>query len=142
MHPMCGLPKRSNSTKLVAAYRGLYPLFQRAYAELGYPDAYFNDRLVEVIDHLLGAAPATEPLRLVRPKIFYQFADPELESLSAGRRLLLRIGNDNAHASRPSCANCAPDRDRARHNAPLTDGADSARHQPRRGSKRSARASW
>ena len=94
--PYVRLAEAVDSTKLVAAYRGLYPLFQKAYAELGYPDAYFNDRLVEVIDHLLGAAPAAEPLRLVRPKIFYQFADPELESLSAGRRLLLRIGNDNA----------------------------------------------
>lgn len=76
----------------MAVYCGLYPLFQSAYAELGYPDAYFNDRLVEVIDQLLGAAPAHEPPRLVRPKIFYQFADPELESLSTGRRLLLRSG--------------------------------------------------
>ena len=94
--PYVRLAEAVDSAALVAAYRGLYPLIQRAYAELGYPDAYFNDRLVEVIDHLLGAAPAAEPPRLVRPKIFYQFADPELESLSAGRRLLLRMGNDNA----------------------------------------------
>lgn len=94
--PYVRLAEAVDSAKLVAAYRGLYPLFQKAYEEIGYPDAYFNDRLVEVIDHLLGATPAAEPPRLVRPKIFYQFADPGLESLSAGRRLLLRIGNDNA----------------------------------------------
>lgn len=91
-----GLAESIDSAKLVALYRRLYPLFQRAYVELGYPDGYFNDRLVAVIDHLLAAQPAAGPIRLVRPKIFYEFADPELESLSAGRKLLLRIGNDNA----------------------------------------------
>ena len=90
------LAESVDSAKLVALYRRLYPLFQRAYVELGYPDGYFNDRLVAVIDHLLAAEPAVGPIRLVRPKIFYEFADPQLESLSAGRKLLLRIGNDNA----------------------------------------------
>ena len=49
-------------------YKQYYPLFQQAYVDLGYPEGYFNDRLVEVIDHLLatpgrdrpGAAAATE----------------------------------------------------------------------------------
>jgi hypothetical protein len=40
--------------QVVELYRRYYPLFQKAYAGLGYPDAYFNDRLVEVIDHLLA----------------------------------------------------------------------------------------
>jgi pimeloyl-ACP methyl ester carboxylesterase len=44
-----------NARKLVNAYGRLYPLFQRAYEELGYPKGYFNDRLVVVIDHLLAA---------------------------------------------------------------------------------------
>jgi len=32
----------------------------------------------------------------VRPKVFYQFADPELEALSAGQKILIRIGPDQA----------------------------------------------
>lgn len=27
-------------------YVRLYPLFQKAYVELGYPNGYFNDRLI------------------------------------------------------------------------------------------------
>ena len=43
-----------NTEHLVKSYIRLYPLFQQAYVELGYPIGYFNDRLVTVIDHLLA----------------------------------------------------------------------------------------
>jgi hypothetical protein len=76
-------------------YRQYYPLFQRAYEDLGYPKAYFNDRLVEVIDHLLAAPHPAGPLALARPKVFWEFADPKLEALSSGQKLMLRIGDTN-----------------------------------------------
>jgi len=76
-------------------YRKYYPLFQRAYEDLGYPKGYFNDRLVEVIDHLLAAPHPTGPLALVRPKVFWEFADPALEARSSGQKLMLRIGATN-----------------------------------------------
>ncbi|NNC76907.1 MAG: DUF3014 domain-containing protein [Woeseiaceae bacterium] len=81
---------------VVETYRRFYPLLQEAYVNLGYPGKYFNDRVVEVIDHLLSTPVPTEPIRLRRPHVLYQFADPELEALSSGQKLLLRIGNDNA----------------------------------------------
>lgn len=77
-------------------YIRYYPLFQAAYVELGYPDAYFNDRLVAVIDHLLATPEVREPIRLIRPHVLYQYADPELEALSAGQKALIRMGPDNA----------------------------------------------
>lgn len=81
-----------------ALYVRLYPLFQRAYEDLGYPNGYFNDRLIEVIDHLLAAPEARGPLKLVQPKVRYVFADPNREALSAGQKVMLRIGADNAAA--------------------------------------------
>lgn len=77
-------------------YIRYYPLLQAAYVELGYPDAYFNDRLVAVIDHLLATPEVREPIRLIRPHVLYQYADPELEALSAGQKALIRMGPDNA----------------------------------------------
>ena len=77
-------------------YRRFYPLFQASYERLGYPNAYFNDRVIEVIDHLLETPTPAEPIELVRPKVLYQFADPALESLSSGRKLMLRMGPDHA----------------------------------------------
>jgi len=79
-----------------ALYRRFYPLLQEAYEELGYPGQYFNDRVVTVIDHLLATPEVAEPIRLVHPSVMYKFADPKLESLSAGQKALLRIGRENA----------------------------------------------
>ncbi len=63
---------------------------------MGYPSAYFNDRLIEVIDHLLAAPEVKDPVSLVQPAVRYEFADPALQSLSAGQRIMLRMGNANA----------------------------------------------
>ena len=94
--PYVGLVTGIEPERIAAVYTRFYPLFQEAYAELGYPDAYFNDRLVDVIDHLLATPVVNEPIRLVRPHVFYQYADAELEALSAGQKALIRMGNANA----------------------------------------------
>lgn len=94
--PYVQLAEAVNSARLVAMYVRLYPLFQAAYDELGYPSAYFNDRLVVVIDHLLAAPELTEPIRLVQPKVRYHFEDPALQQASAGHKIMLRMGVDNA----------------------------------------------
>jgi hypothetical protein len=86
-----------DAARTVQLYVQLYPLFQQAYRELGQPDAYFNDRLVEVLDHLIAAPDAAGPVELVRPKVFWEFADPALEARSAGEKLMIRIGP--AHAT-------------------------------------------
>jgi len=82
--------------EIVLTYRRFYPLFQESYERLGYPNGYFNDRVVAVIDHLLETPQPNGPLRLTRPNVLFEFADPELEALSSGQKLLLRMGN--AHA--------------------------------------------
>lgn len=81
---------------LVRVYKRFYPIFQTQYENLGYPDKYFNDRLVEVIDHLLDTPDIQSPALLTQPNIVYQFADPKLERLSAGQKIMLRIGSENA----------------------------------------------
>lgn len=83
-------------------YRQAYPDFQRAYLNLGYPGAHFNDRLVDVIDLLL-AAPAVAPPVAVqlppiggpvqprRPWVMYVYADAGLQERPIGQRILLRL---------------------------------------------------
>ncbi|GEM_PF-50034 len=91
----------------VALYRQLYPLFQQTFVELGYPKGYFNDRLVAVIGHLLQTPELRGPLQVqltrvqgdvpsTRPWVRYEFADPHLQALSAGQKMMLRIGPENA----------------------------------------------
>jgi hypothetical protein len=94
--PWVALAEKADARRLVAVYARFYPLFQKAYEELGYPKGHFNTRLVQVIDHLLTAPEPAEPLRLVVRHVLPEYADPALESESAGRKLLFRMGNANA----------------------------------------------
>jgi hypothetical protein len=82
-----------------------YARFQSAYEELGFPGRYFNDRMVAVVDHLLATPEPTGPVALrlpeiqgpvqpARPWVMYEYADPALQRLSAGQKLLLRLSDD------------------------------------------------
>ncbi len=88
----------TQTDELLDAYRRSYPLLQEAYVGLGYPDGYFNDRLVAVIDHLLATPDPSETPLLVRPHVLYEYADPELERLSSGQKALLRMGTPQRSA--------------------------------------------
>ena len=84
-----------DSKHLVAVYVHYYPLLQQAYRELGYPNGYFNDRMVDVIDNLLAAPTVDGPIALTQPKVLYEYADPSLESLSSGQKVMVRLGPQN-----------------------------------------------
>jgi len=82
--------------RLIAVYTRYYPLFQQAFRDLGYSNGYFNDRVVEAIDDMLAAPDLPEPPILDQPKVFYVFGEPKLEALSAGQKLMIRIGPLNS----------------------------------------------
>lgn len=94
--PYVRLIEAIDNGKLVAVYRQFYPLFQRAYVNIGFPKGYFNDRLVEAIDDLLAAPEIEGPIKLVQPKVLFQFADPELAGRSSGQKIMIRMGRDHA----------------------------------------------
>jgi hypothetical protein len=80
---------------LVAWYRHNYPLFQQAYRELGYPHGYFNDRLIVAIDDMLAAPDLHDPVAVTKSGSRYLFADPSLQGLSNGQKLMVRMGPAN-----------------------------------------------
>lgn len=95
-----------DTRRAVAFYVRLYPLFQQAYQDLGYPKGYFNDRFIAVIDHLLEtpeparlpkvALPEVKgPIQPPRPWVMYEFEDLSLDERSAGQKILLRMGADH-----------------------------------------------
>lgn len=89
--------EKTDSRALVSAYVRFYPLFQQAWREVGVGE--FNDRLVQVIDHLLAAPEVSGPVELQRPangRPRLEFVDPRLESASVGHKALVRIGPDHA----------------------------------------------
>ncbi|MCC6202378.1 MAG: DUF3014 domain-containing protein [Gammaproteobacteria bacterium] len=95
------LIEAADVTQVVALYRRLYPLLQQGYAGIAPPNASFHQRVLEALDDLLAAAPVAEPVRLVQPKVFYEFADPEVQARSYGQRLLARIGTANTARIKP-----------------------------------------
>jgi hypothetical protein len=94
--PLIAVLRGLDMQKTAQVYLRFYPLFQHVYQDLGYPNGYFNDRLVQVIDSLLKTPQPAGPLELTRPNVMYTFADPDLESRPAGQKLLLRMGPQNA----------------------------------------------
>lgn len=104
--PLVLLLESVDSARVVDLYLRMYPLMQTAYEELGFPGRYFNDRLMTVIDLLLATPEVEFPVRLqlievrglipsLRPWTRYEFADPALESLSAGQKVMVRVGPVN-----------------------------------------------
>ena len=78
----------------IKIYTHFYPLFQTAYEQLGYKNAYFNDRLVYVIDHLIDTPNPPDPIQLAQPAVLFTYADPNLEKRSVGQKILLRLGQE------------------------------------------------
>ena len=85
---------RINPQAAAAWYKRNYPLFQQAYRDLG-TGGYFNDRLIEVIDHLLAAPEPKGSLQLIPAKVGYVYANPTYEQLSVGQKFMIRVGSEN-----------------------------------------------
>jgi hypothetical protein len=83
-----------SAKRLAAVYARFYPAFQQSYKEAGNKD-YFNDKVVAALDDMLAAPEPQLPITLVQPEVFYKFSDVELEGLSSGQKLMVRIGADN-----------------------------------------------
>jgi hypothetical protein len=94
--PFVALVSNVDAKTLVSFYRGLEPLFQEAYEDLGHPNASFTARLNEVIEHLLQTPTPRGEIALVQPSVLYKYADERLEKLSAGQKLMIRMGVNNA----------------------------------------------
>lgn len=85
----------ANTDALLALYQHYSPLFQIAFEENG-GQGQFNDRLLEVIDHLLETPDVPGPVNLTRYEAVYLYEEPALEALTAGQKILLRMGSVNA----------------------------------------------
>jgi hypothetical protein len=96
--PAVRLFETVDAKALANAYFKVYPLLQQAYVDLGYPNGQFNNRFVEVIDHLLATPDVQGSIKVTQPNVLYEFADPKLEALSSGQKTLLRIGPANEAA--------------------------------------------
>jgi hypothetical protein len=85
-----------DARRLVALYKRFYPLFQKTYRSIGYPEGHFNDRVVQAIDDLLAAPSPAGAIFLEQPRVLYEFAESSLERRSVGQRIMIRVGPEHA----------------------------------------------
>ncbi|MEQ8956055.1 MAG: DUF3014 domain-containing protein [Gammaproteobacteria bacterium] len=80
----------------LALYRVLSPLFQQAYAEIGFRNVNFDDTLRQAVNNVLQARNIEGPFQLVKPSVMYLYADSNIENLSAVQKQLIRLGPENS----------------------------------------------
>ena len=94
--PLIGFLETLDPEVLVKLYSRFYPLMDQEYKALGYPDGRFHDRVILAIDDMLAAPRPTGPIELIQPRVLYEYADPALRTLSAGQKVMIRVGPENA----------------------------------------------
>ncbi len=93
--PYVALAESIDAKKLAEVYSEFYPLIQAAYQQIN-SNGYFNDLLIATIDHLMSAPELKEPIEVVEMTKSFQYANKEHEELSASRKILVRMGTENA----------------------------------------------
>lgn len=95
--PLIDMLESIGPSEAASLYIRHYPLLQEAHSALATETAYFNDRLVEVIDHLLESEDAPRPDFIIEPhEAVYRLADEDLEKAATGKKIMWRLGPDHA----------------------------------------------
>jgi hypothetical protein len=81
--------------ELIALKDEYKPLINEAYAEIGFDDHDFDQRLSLAIEHLLSTPEIPADTPLMSQSVSYTYALPEYEQLSDAQKQLLRLGPDN-----------------------------------------------
>ncbi len=85
-----------DTQRAVILYRKYEPLLQAVFNELSYPKNYqVLDIIKAAAGKILQAPVLTSRVAVIRPSVYYKFADPQLEKLSALDKQMLRMGAKN-----------------------------------------------
>ena len=85
-----------DAAECARVYKLIAPLFEAAYADLGYPGPDFPKAVARAVS-VLGATPVSDvEVALRRGPVFLEFADARLEALPLAQKHLLRLGPRNA----------------------------------------------
>ncbi|MDO6640298.1 DUF3014 domain-containing protein [Shewanella sp. 5_MG-2023] len=85
-----------NDEQLINTYKELMPIFDEAFAELGYSDMSFDERMQQAFEMILSAPIIEDPIELSSISVNYQFVDPKLEALPNVQKFMVRMGPDNS----------------------------------------------
>lgn len=92
--PMISTVTEMDPASVIALYRQMKPLFQEAYAEIGFQED-FDQVVLRAIEQVIAFEPDEGPYQLIMPSVQYIYADSQYESLSPVQKQLIRIGPEN-----------------------------------------------
>ncbi len=84
-----------DATAAARLYLNLGPLFDDAYTELGHSRGEFHQTFVRALGRLIATPASPRRFDLVRQKVSFAFADPQLEALAPAQKMMIRMGPDN-----------------------------------------------
>ena len=84
-----------DTQSLLQLYAEYKPAIDSIFAEISSPSDTFDDKLKQAIEILLDTPEIPMPVEVYTDSVMYKFADPQLESLSAPQKQLLRTGPEN-----------------------------------------------
>jgi Protein of unknown function (DUF3014) len=93
-----------NAKAAVAVYQKVRPLMLQVFAAFSYPkDITLESVVSKALNEILVAPVIDGPVALVRPSLFYKFADPKLEALGPVQKQMLRMGPENTRVLQQKC---------------------------------------
>jgi hypothetical protein len=85
-----------NANVAIKFYKQIRPLMLLVYSEFGYPkDITLEAILKKAVAQILAAPVLEGQVGLVRPSLYYKFADSKLELLNPVQKQMLRMGPEN-----------------------------------------------
>jgi hypothetical protein len=85
-----------NAAMAIKIYKQIRPLMLQVFAEFGYPKENGLETILKKAVAQILIVPVLEgPIELIRPSLFYKFADTKLESLNSVQKQILRMGPAN-----------------------------------------------
>lgn len=85
-----------NVESALALYSKYRPLLEQVFAEFAYPEEYqVEDVIKKATSNILQAPILEGKVRLVKPSVYYKFAEPKLEALSPVQKQMIRMGPEN-----------------------------------------------
>jgi hypothetical protein len=79
-------------------YLRMKPTITKAYRELGYPEADFDDTMRRAIAQMLAVPVVEGNIELQEEVVTFSMTDPDLEKLNPAQKHLLRMGPGNVQA--------------------------------------------
>lgn len=93
-----------NAKEAVEVYLTFRPLMLQVFEEFKYPKGITLENMINKAAGEILATPFIEgQIELVRPSLFYKYADPKLEALSPVQKQMIRMGPDNMRIIQNKC---------------------------------------